>query len=196
MYILHTFIKLKIQSYHHQKPPPLPYADLRASWPTAWSAITRLSLSGRSGLASVTGLFGCTRARSARSWRAAARRREARRSRSCWRGRRARWAPAGSGSAAWACPWPAPLAARCCCRCWSFDSWGGFAPRRKRLWPAGLAGAGSEARQGQGGSRRRGVIACEETLMAGSKRHGESTWPSALAAIVSYQTSYDKTVIS
>lgn len=65
------------------EPPPLPYADLRASWPTAWSAITRLSLSGRSDLASVTGLFGYTRARSAHSWRAAGRSREARRSRSC-----------------------------------------------------------------------------------------------------------------
>lgn len=165
MYILHTFIKLKVQSYHHQNYHRSP--TLTSTWTGLSSgAITRLSLLDHSDLASVTGLFGYMCARSVHSWKAAARSRGAHRWRSCWRGRRARWAPAGSGSAALAGSLAAALAVCCCCCCWSFDSWGEFALQKKQVWPADLVRVGSEARQGQN-DLKRGAIAFAEILMAG-----------------------------
>lgn len=155
------------------EPPPLPYADLHLNWPVVWSAITRLSLLNHSDLAFANGLFGYTCARSVRSWKAAGRSREAHRSRSCSPGRRARWVPAGLVSAALAGFSAEALAARCCCRRRSFDSWGEFALPKKKLWLAELVRAGSEAQQGQDDLKRRGVRAFEEILMAGSERHGE-----------------------
>lgn len=178
MYILHTFIKLKVQSYHHQNYHRSP--TLTSVWTGLFSgAITRPSLLDHSDLAFVTGLFGYTCARSVHSWKVAARSRGAHRWRSCWRGRRARWAPAGSGSAASAGSLAAAPAVRCCCRCWSFDSWGEFALQKKQVWPADLVRVGSEAQQGWD-DLKRGVIAFAEILMAGSERHGESASPSAL----------------
>lgn len=170
-HILHTCIQLKLQSYHHQSTtaPPCwshPLAGLFAGCPT------RPSLWDRSGWACAPGWRGRSCARSGRPWPAAGPSRGARRSRPCSRGTRARWAPAGWGSAAWAGSWPAPLAARCCCRCWSSGSWDGSALRERRLWLAGWVRAGSGARQPRGGLKR-GVRASEEILTAGSERDAE-----------------------
>lgn len=193
MYILHTFIKLKMQVLPSPEPPLLPYADLHLDWPISRSATTRLSLSGHSGLAFATGWFGYMCARSVRSWPAAGQSREAHRWRSGSLGRRARWVPAGSGAAVSAGFSAEALAARCCCRCWSFDSWGEFALPKKKLWLAGWVRAGSEAQQRQGDLKRRGVRAFGEILMAGSERHGEKHLTFCSPP---YQTSYNTTVIS
>lgn len=153
------------------EPPPLSRAALHPHWSVCW-AVTRPSLWDRSGLAFAPGWFGCRCARSVRSWKAAGPSRGVPRWQPCSRRTRARWAPAGWGSAGSAGSWAAAPAARCCCCCWSSDSWGEFALQEMELWLAGWAGAGSGAQQRQGGLRR-GVRASEEILMAGSERHAQ-----------------------